>query len=112
MDLAGIPWAGGSLVGIALALIFSVAGFVLKGILVHRSVLDDVRKDRDARLADAEREAEQWRHLYETEKTAHDTTRQAHAEKVEASAYANAEAAQLAAALLTEIRARVIEAKQ
>lgn len=55
------------------------------------------------------RDGDRWRRLYESERAAHDLTRKAHEEKTEAAALANAEGAQIAAALLTEIKARQIE---
>ncbi|RCG32001.1 hypothetical protein DQ384_05515 [Sphaerisporangium album] len=110
MDLATIPWAQGSLVGITLAVIFATVGLVLKGVLVHRSVVDDVRADRDARIAEANEDAEEWRRLWEAEREAHEVTRRAHDEERRAELRAAAEGTQLAAALLQTIQTRQIEA--
>ncbi len=56
-----------------------------------------------------EREAERWRKLYEAEHAAHETTRRAHAEETRAALLAGAEAAQITAHLLTEIKSRQSE---
>ena len=108
--LASIPWASGSLVGITIAVIFSVFGMVYKGLLVPRSTHEDVRKDRDARVAEANEDADQWRRLWEAECAAHGLTRKALLDEMHASLAASTEGAQLAAALLQEIRKRQIEA--
>jgi len=123
VELAAIPWAQGSLVVIALGVIVSVFTMVYKGLLVPRSHVQDLREDRDARIAqaekdrdervaDAEKDAETWRRLFEAEREAHETTRRAYAEEIGAALAASTEGAQVAAALLTEIRARQLEAKQ
>lgn len=95
-------------VGILLRLVFT--GRLVPSTLVPRTTLDDVRADRDARLAEANADAEQWRDLYIGECRAHETTRQAYAEEIRAALLASTEGAQIAAALLTEIRKRQIEA--
>lgn len=56
------------------------------------------------------REAERWRKLYESERTAHDLTRKAHAEETRAALQAASEGTQVAAALLAEIKSRQSEA--
>ncbi|MER7213229.1 MULTISPECIES: hypothetical protein [Streptosporangium] len=121
MEFAAIPWVQGSLVTLALAVIVSGFWMVFKGHLVPRSHVEDVRADRDARIAqaekdrdervaEAEKDAEQWRSLFEQERSAHEATRQAYAEETRAVLLASTEGAQIAAALLTEIRTRQIEA--
>lgn len=134
MDLTAIPWVQGSLVTLAIALIFATAGYVLKGQLVPRKnhddlradtaklvadlradtakQVEDLRADRDARVAEANEDADEWRRLWSDERQAHETTRQAYAEEIRAALLASTEGAQIAAALLTEIKAaRQIEAK-
>ncbi|MDH2424723.1 hypothetical protein [Sphaerisporangium sp. TRM90804] len=91
-------------------MIFTTVGFVLKGVLVHRSVVEDVRADRDARVKEANDDADQWRRFWESEHAAHETTRQAYAEEIRAALLASTEGAQVAAALLQEIRTRQVEA--
>jgi hypothetical protein len=46
--------------GGATALLALVVWFILTGRLVPRSVLDDVRRDRDVRVAEAREEAAEW----------------------------------------------------
>lgn len=57
------------------------------------------------------KESERWRQLYLTERAAHETTRKAHAEETRAVLVAGAEGSQMAAALLSELKTRAIEAK-
>lgn len=52
-----LPLAGGGAVGILSVVIY----MILTGRLVPRSTLDDVRADRDARLAEAHKETDDWR---------------------------------------------------
>lgn len=110
--LLGILWLGGWLI---------FKGHLVPKDLVPRSTLDDVRTDRDERIAqavadrdarvkEAAEDAEEWRQLYVSECSAHELTRQAHAEEVRAALLASTEGAQVAAALLKEIRSRQIEA--
>ncbi|WP_068922209.1 hypothetical protein [Planobispora rosea] len=106
MEWAQIPIVQGGAVAVLLAALW----LVLRGQLVPRSTLEDVRADRDARIAEANADAEAWRQLYVSECEAHQTTRQAHAEEVRAALLASTEGAAVAAALLTEIRERQIEA--
>ncbi|GIH91928.1 hypothetical protein ACFFMN_34025 [Planobispora siamensis] len=94
----------------AVGVLFAVLWLVFTGRLVPRSTLDDVRADRDARIAEAAADADAWRELYVGEREAHQTTRQAHAEEVRAALVASTEGAAVAAALLTEIRSRQIGA--
>lgn len=108
MEWAQIPIVQLGAVGVLLAVLW----LVFTGRLVPRSTVDDVRADRDARLAEADGDAEQWRSLFEQERAAHEMTRQAHAEEIRAALLASTEGAQIAAALLTEIKARQIEAIQ
>lgn len=56
MDLTSVSWLPTSATG-ALAL---VVFLILTGRLVPRSVVNDVRKDRDDRLAEARAEAAKW----------------------------------------------------
>ena len=105
MEWAQIPIVQGG----AVALLAAVVWLIALGRLVPRSTLEDVRADRDARVAEAGEDAEQWRQLYVSECEAHQMTRQAHAQEIGAVLAAATEGAQIAAALLTEIRARQIE---
>jgi hypothetical protein len=61
VDLASIPWVQGSLVTLALAVIFSGFWMVFRGLLVPRSVVEDVRKDRDVRVAEARAETADYK---------------------------------------------------
>jgi hypothetical protein len=107
VEWAQIPIVQGGAVGLVLAIIWLIA----LGRLVPRSTLEDVRADRDARIAEANDDATQWQQLYISECQAHETTRKAHAEETRAALVASTEGAQIAAALLTEIRNRQIEAQ-
>jgi hypothetical protein len=66
--------------------------------------------DRDERVAEANEDADQWRALYVGECEAHELTRRAHAEEMRAEMWASTEAAQVAAAVLREIRDKQIKA--
>jgi hypothetical protein len=79
--------------------------------LVARSTLDDVRADRDARLKEANEDADEWRRLWEQEREAHELTRQAYAEEIRGALVASTEGAQVAAKLLQALRDRQIEAR-
>jgi hypothetical protein len=101
--------------GVLLGVLWAVGWMVFKGhlvpsTLVTRATLDDVRADRDARLAEAQKDADEWRALYVRECEAHELTRRAHAEEIRAALLASTEGAQVAAALLAEIRSRQIGA--
>jgi regulator of protease activity HflC (stomatin/prohibitin superfamily) len=109
----------------ALGVLLFVLGMVFNGKLiptklVARSTLDDVRADRDARIAqaekdrdervaEAERDAERAWALYEKERDAHHMTRQAHAEDIRATLLASTESSQIAAAALTELKRLQLE---
>jgi hypothetical protein len=111
VEWAQIPVVQLGALGVLLAVLWLVfRGHLVPSTLVPRSTLDDVRADRDARLAEANTDADEWRQLYVRECEAHETTRQAHAEEVRAALLASTEGAQVAAALLAEIRSRQIEA--
>ena len=58
------------------------------------------------------KEAEAWRKLYETERAAHDLTRQAHADETKAALQAATEGTQVANALLAEIKTRQSEVQR
>ncbi len=60
----------------------------------------------------AGRDADQWRKLYESERTAHELTRKGHAEEIRATLHAATEGSQTAMALLEEIRKRQSEAQR
>lgn len=94
----------------AIGVLFGVLWLVFTGRLVPRSTLDDARADRDARVAEANQDAEEWRRLYVSECEAHELTRRAHAEEMRAALLASTEGAQVAAVLLREIREKQIEA--
>lgn len=94
----------------ALGVLLGVVWLIITGRVVPRSTLDDARTDRDARVAEANEDAEEWRSLYVSETQAHETTRRAHAEEIRAALLASTEGAQVAAVLLREIREKQIEA--
>lgn len=94
----------------ALGVLLGVVWLIITGRVVPRSTLDDARADRDARVAEAAEDAEQWRALFVSECEAHELTRRAHAEEIRAALLASMEGAQVAAALLKEVRAKQIEA--
>lgn len=106
MEWAQLPIVQLGAVGVLLGVLW----LVFSGRLVPRSTLDDVRTDRDARVAEANDDATDWRDLYVRECEAHELTRKAHAEEIRAALLASTEGAQVAAALLGELRARQIEA--
>ncbi|PZG20592.1 hypothetical protein [Nonomuraea aridisoli] len=104
--LLQLPIVQGGAVVVLLAIIWLIA----TGRLVPRSTLEDVRADRDARLREAAADAEEWRTLWQKERDAHELTREAHARELRAALAASNEGAQIAVALLTELRGQ-IEAK-
>jgi hypothetical protein len=55
------PLAGGGAVAILSVFIYAI----LAGRLVPRSAVDDVRADRDARLAEIRRESDDWRSAWQ-----------------------------------------------
>ena len=111
MEWAQIPVVQLGALGVLLAVLWLVfRGHLVPATLVPRSTLDDVRADRDARLAEANADAGEWRDLYMRECESHELTRKAHAEEIRAALLASTEGAQVAAALLAEIRSRQIEA--
>ncbi|MGV9535020.1 hypothetical protein ACWEU6_21870 [Streptosporangium sandarakinum] len=111
MEWAQLPVVQLGALGVLFAVLWLVfSGRLVPNGLVPRSTLEDVRSDRDARVAEANDDAEQWRQLYVSECQAHEMTRKGHAEEVRAALLASTEGAQVAAALLTEIRARQIGA--
>lgn len=57
--LEGVPLAGFGTAGVLIVVVM----MVLRGALVPRSVLTDIRTDRDARLAALERETQHLRNL-------------------------------------------------
>ncbi|MEV0584116.1 hypothetical protein [Nonomuraea sp. NPDC050310] len=91
-------------------MLLGVVWMIFSGRLVPRSHLEDVRADRDARIAEAQKDAEEWHALYVSECESHGVTRRAYAEEQRAALLASTEGAQIAGALLTEIRNRQIEA--
>jgi hypothetical protein len=95
-----------------LSIVGALARVIIKGTLVPRSTVDDVRKDRDERVAAAERQAAEWRKLWESEHGAHDTTRAAYGDEIRAALLASSEGAQIGVELLREIRTRQIEASR
>ncbi|MEV4287341.1 hypothetical protein AB0K40_17695 [Nonomuraea bangladeshensis] len=111
MEWAQLPIVQLGALGVLLGVLWMVfRGHLVPHSLVPRTTLDDVRADRDARIAEANQDAEDWRQLYISECEAHELTRRAHAEENRAVLLASAEGAQVAAALLREIRAKQIEA--
>ncbi|MGI5274903.1 hypothetical protein ACQEUU_37620 [Nonomuraea sp. CA-218870] len=111
MEWTQIPVVQLGALGVLLAVLWLVfRGHLVPATLVPRSTLEDVRADRDARLAEANADAAEWRDLYRRECEAHELTRKAHAEEVRAALLASTEGAQVAAALLAEIRSRQIGA--
>ncbi len=65
-ELLGINVASGG----AAALVTLVVLLILLGRLVPRSVLEDVRKDRDARVAEALAERDTWRKAHQESEAA------------------------------------------
>lgn len=111
MEWTQIPVVQLGALGVLLAVLWLVfRGHLVPATLVPRSTLDDVRADRDARVAEANNDTAGWRQLYVSECAAHELTRKAHAEEIRAALLASTEGAQVAAALLAEIRSRQIEA--
>jgi hypothetical protein len=111
VEWAQIPVVQLGAIGVLLAVLWLVfRGNLVPATLVPRSTLDDVRADRDARVAEANHDAAEWRELYVSECASHDLTRKAHAEEIRAALLASTEGAQVAAALLAEMRSRQIEA--
>ncbi len=84
-------------------------GHLVPKTLVPRSTLDDVRADRDERVAEANADADEWRRLWEIERDAHELTRRARDEEIRAALAAATEGAQVAARLLRELKSRQIE---
>jgi hypothetical protein len=64
--VAKLPIAGGAASLIVIAFIHAI----LSGRLVPRSALEDVRADRDARLAERQKESDDWRSAWEVTQTA------------------------------------------
>ncbi len=107
-------------VGVLLAVSATVLRMVFTGTLVPKSLVTredavamiaQAEKDRDERVAEACADAEKWQRLFEQERAAHETTRQAHAEDIRSALLASTEGAQMAAALLTELKQRQIEGR-
>lgn len=65
-ELLGVNVAQGG----AAAIVTLVVLLILLGRLVPRSVLEDVRKDRDVRVAEALSERDTWREAYRESETA------------------------------------------
>lgn len=65
-ELMGVNIAQGG----AVALVTLVVLLIYRGLLVPRSVLEDVRKDRDARVADLVAERDAWRQAYRESESA------------------------------------------
>lgn len=126
MEWAQIPVMQLGAFGVLLGVLWLVGWLVFKGhlapsTLVPRSTLDDIRADRDERIAqvaadrdervrEAAEDTAEWRTLYIRECEAHDLTRRAHAEEIRAALLASTEGAQVAAVLLAEMRSRQIGA--
>lgn len=72
LDGIGIPL----LVPSAYGLIALIVLAVLRGYLVPRRVLEDVRQDRDDRVAEARALADAWRQAYEFERDANGQLRE------------------------------------
>lgn len=99
MEWAQIPILQGGAVAVLLAVLW----LVFTGRLVPRSTLDDVRADRDARIAEADRDAERGWALYDSERDAHSKTRQALVDHVAGAALPAIAAAETAEKILTEL---------
>lgn len=115
MEWAQLPMTQLGFLGAFLGVLWLVGWLIAKGhlvpsSLVPRSTLDDVRADRDARVKEANDDADDWRSLYVSECEAHELTRRAHAEETRAALLASMEGAQVAASMLKEVRAKQIEA--
>jgi len=101
LDFAQLPIVQGGAVVVLLAVVW----LIYTGRLVPRSTLDDVRADRDARVKEANDDAEAWRRLWESEHEAHDLTRRAYTEEMRAVLLASTEGTQIGVTLLKEIKA-------
>lgn len=111
MEWAQLPIVNFGAFGVLLGVLWMVFnGHLVPNKLVPRSTLDDVRADRDARIAEANEDAADWRDLYVRECQAHELTRKAHAEEIRAALLASMEGAQVTATMLKEVRAKQIEA--
>ncbi|GAA0403192.1 hypothetical protein GCM10009530_63980 [Microbispora corallina] len=113
MDIAQLPIVQGG----ALAVLLAVLWLVFRGQLKPRKDLDDLRADhakmieylradRDARLADAERDAERGWAAYELERAAHERTRQALVDQVRAATAPALAAAETTEKILSELQQR------
>jgi hypothetical protein len=100
MDFLQLPIVQGGAVVVLLAVLW----LVFTGRLVPRSTLEDVRADRDARIAEADRDAERGWALYESERAAHATTRQALVDQVAGTALPAIAAAETAEKILIELK--------
>lgn len=107
MDFAQLPIVQGGAVVVLLAVMW----LIYTGRLVPRSTLDDVRTDRDARVAEANADAEEWRRLWQLEHEAHDLTRRAYAEEMRAVLVASTEGTQIGVTLLKEIKAAAAQSE-
>ncbi|MFC6080902.1 hypothetical protein [Sphaerisporangium aureirubrum] len=128
VDLTTIPWVQGGALGLGLAMVLTTTGAVIKGLLIPRKQHDDLRKDltavieavradaaqavkdarddRDARVAEANADAEEWRRLWEEERGAHNLSRDAFDEQLRGELRVAAEGTQLAVALLQTVHTR------
>lgn len=107
MDFAQLPIVQGGAVAVLLAVVW----LIYTGRLVPRSTLDDVRTDRDARVREANEDADAWRRLWESEHEAHDLTRRAYAEEMRAVLLASTEGTQIGVTLLKEIKAAAAQSE-
>lgn len=100
MDWTQIPIVQGG----AVAVLFAVVWLVVRGLLVPRSTLEDVRADRDARVAEAEKDAERAWALYVKERDSHDTTRRALVDQALGAAMPALAVAETGVKILTELQ--------
>ena len=90
--------------GGAVALLAAVVWAIVLGRLVPRSHVEDVRADRDARIAAAEQDAERGWKLYEKEQASHQMTRRALVDQALGVALPSLAVAETAEKILTELQ--------
>lgn len=70
MDLATIPWVQGSVLALALAIIFTAVGMVLKGLLIPQSTHDRVVAVMELRITEKTAEAADLKAAWEAAEAA------------------------------------------
>lgn len=100
MEWTQIPIVQGG----AVALLAAVVWAIVIGRLVPRSHVEDVRADRDARLVEAEKDAERGWKLYTKEQASHELTRRALVDQALGVALPSIAVAETAEKILTELQ--------